>query len=56
MIPTPIYELLPYLYFSVGLAAATNVSPSFGRASGVILALIGITIWRMRRNYRKEWK
>ena len=56
MIHRPIYELLPYLYFSIGLAAATNVSPSFGRASGVILALIGITIWRMRRNYRKEWK
>lgn len=56
MIPRPIYELLPYLYFSVGLAAAFNVSPSFGRASGVILALIGITIWRMRRNYRKAFE
>lgn len=53
MIPRSIYELLPYLYFSVGLAAAFNVSPSFGRVSGVFLAWIGFWIWRMRRNYRK---
>lgn len=56
MIPSPIYELLPYLYFSVGLAAATNVSPSFGRASGVLLVLIGIRIWTWRRNYRKAYQ
>jgi len=56
MIPRPIYELLPYLYFSVGLAAATNVMPSFGRVSGLILALIGMRIWTWRRNYRRTWK
>ena len=26
MIPTPIYEVQPYLYFSLGVAAAANVS------------------------------
>lgn len=53
MIPRPIYELLPYLYFSIGLAAATNTSPAFGQLSGAILAVIGLSIWRMRRNYRR---
>ncbi len=56
MIPTPIYEVLPFMYFSVGLAAATNVSPTFGQVSGAILAAIGVTIWRKRRAYRKAWK
>ena len=56
MIPRPIYELLPYLYFSIGLAAVTNISPAFGQISGAVLAALGFHIWRMRRQYRSIYK
>jgi hypothetical protein len=55
MLPRPVYELLPYLYFSIGIAAATNVDPSFGRLSGLLMAMTGVYVWRLRRDYRKGW-
>ena len=56
MIPRPLYELLPYLYFAIGLAAATNLHPLFGRVSGLLLVGAGLIIWHMRRTYRKNWQ
>jgi hypothetical protein len=56
MIPRPIYELLPYLYFSIGLAAAMNIDPIFGQLSGALLSLMGYRIWRLRKSYRKGWE
>ena len=53
MIPRQIYELLPYLYFSIGLAALFNLDPTFGQISGFMLALNGFVIWKLRRDYRK---
>lgn len=56
MIPRPLYELLPYLYFAIGIAAATNLHPLFGRVSGLLLVAAGLIIWRLRRAYRKGWQ
>ena len=56
MIPTPIYEVQPYLYFSLGLAAVANVSPVFGQICGVVLAVNGLFIWYMRHENRKHWR
>jgi len=55
MLPKPIYELLPYLYGVFGLMAFFNVEVMSGRVCGVLLALAGAIIWRMRWIYRKEW-
>jgi len=52
MWPTFIYELLPYLYSSVGIAAALNLDSPLGKFSGGLLFSAAVTIWSLRRYYR----
>lgn len=56
MIPRPLYEALPYLYTSAGLAAALKLDTPLGRLSGGLLFLAGLAVWAMRRHYRSEWQ
>lgn len=54
MIPKPIYEVLPFLYLYIGLMAAFSTSPTFGRAAGVVLAVIGVFILKWRWKNRRS--
>lgn len=51
-LPKPIYELLPFLYFVVGLLATFNTDPIYGRIAGILLALVGVVIYKMRVRMR----
>ncbi len=53
MLAKPIYELVPYGYFFLGIsciALANNYVPTL---IGVILFLLGANIWRMRSEARR---
>jgi len=52
MWPAFIYEPLPYLYSSAGLAAAINLEHPLGQFSGGLLFCTALVIWAMRRHYR----
>lgn len=52
-LPTPVYEILPYLYLLVGILAVFNTDPIYGRIAGVLLALVGLVIYRMRLSARR---
>lgn len=52
MIPRFIYELLPYLYGSTGLASITLLDTTLGRISGAMLMSAAVVIYTMRKLYR----
>ncbi len=54
MIPTPIYEALPYLYMLVGLASLISIDLIAAKLCGLILVVIGAVIYRTRRRYRHQ--
>lgn len=51
-LPACLYEILPPLYLIVGAVAATGVEPNYGRVAGVMLAVAGVIIYRLRMDYR----
>ena len=52
MIPTPIYELLPYLYVLAGILAVAGLDTLFGKICGALLIIVGIVVYSARRRYR----
>ena len=53
MIPRPIYEALPHIYVAAGTLSALNLDPTGGKLSGALLAIAGVVIFKLRRNYRR---
>lgn len=53
MIPTPLYETMPYLYGALGFIAALGLDPTGGRACGLVLVAVSMHVLRLRRRYRK---
>lgn len=54
MIPRPLYEALPYLYFVLGLVALLSTDPIYGKLAGAMLVLTSVAIRKMRKAYRKS--
>lgn len=52
-LPAFLYEILPPLYLIVGAVAATGIEPRYGRIAGIMLAVAGVIIYRLRMDYRK---
>jgi hypothetical protein len=51
-VPEWIYRLLPFVYVAAGLYAAWSLGSTLGVACGLLLALAGGLIARMRREAR----
>ena len=50
--PKFIYELLPYIYFIVGVLSLFGLDPTGGKISGALLASAGAIIYKLRKDYR----
>jgi hypothetical protein len=48
-----LYEALPALYVAVGTCAALGLDPTGGKLSGLLLAIAGLVIFKLRRAYRR---
>ncbi|WP_375185807.1 hypothetical protein [Pseudoalteromonas sp.] len=53
MLAKPIYELVPYAYFSLGISCITLANDYVPTLIGVVLFLLGANIWRMRSEARR---
>jgi len=53
-LPDWIYRMLPAAYLVIGLIVVSKMDSPVGTASGVLLALAGVIIWKMRVDYRRE--
>lgn len=51
-LPTPIYEILPFLYALVGLATIAGNELWLGRLSGALLLSAAVAIHTLRHVYR----
>ena len=51
-LPSPVYETLPALYLTGGIAAASTLDSTVATLSGTVLGLAGILIYSLRRKYR----
>jgi hypothetical protein len=51
--PKPIYEVVPYLYMSGGIAEVSYIKGLLGTSAGVLLFLSGALIWVLRSNARR---
>ena len=51
-LPAPVYETLPALYITGGIAAASTLNSTVATLSGTVLGLAGILIYSLRRKYR----
>ena len=51
-LPSPVYETLPELYITGGIAAASTLDSTVATLSGTVLGLAGILIYSLRRKYR----
>lgn len=54
MLPRTLYELLPFIYAPTGLAAIANLDTPLGRLSGAMLLSASVTIYTMRKLYRRN--
>lgn len=52
VIPKPVYESLPVLYVIAGIATIVSTRDPIALGSGLLLALAGLLILVIRRNYR----
>lgn len=52
VLPRIVYESYPVFYICGGIASMALVNSTTAYASGLLLALSGITILFIRRNYR----
>lgn len=52
MIPTPVYELLPYGYVFLGILAAAGLETILGKVCGALLIIVGIIVYQARMRYR----
>lgn len=52
--PDWLYESLPYLYAAAGLIVALVLPGWAAKFSGLLLISAGITVWKIRRDYRQR--
>ncbi len=52
MIPTPLYELLPYLYVFSGILAIVGLDPILTDICGLLLITVGVIVHQTRRHCR----
>ena len=51
-LPKAIYETLPLFYLITGLLVSFTVHSPLALLSGGVLAIVGLLLMQMRRNYR----
>ena len=54
MLPKLLYELLPFLYLSVGLGSGVVINSTIVFIASVLLMTAGIVVLNMRVSYRRE--
>ena len=54
MIPKPVYELLPYFYLCVGIAAMLLLEGIMSFVSGLLMSITGVLVLWLRRNHRQS--
>jgi hypothetical protein len=54
MLPKVIYELLPFIYLSVGIGGGVIINSTTVFIASVLLMAAGILVLLMRINYRRE--
>ena len=54
MLPKLLYELLPFLYFSVGVGSGVVIGSTLVFIASGLLMVAGIVVLSMRVNYRRE--
>ncbi|WP_372625619.1 hypothetical protein [Arsukibacterium sp.] len=54
MLPTKIYEPLPYSYMLAGLISMALLPSLLGMMSGTLLFLAGALVWIVRSEHRRE--
>lgn len=54
MLPTKIYEPLPYSYMLAGIVSMVLVPSLLGVLSGALLFLAGALVWIVRSEHRRE--
>lgn len=54
MLPKMIYEMLPYLYLSIGVGSGITISSTLVFIASVLLMATGILVLVMRITYRRE--
>ncbi len=53
MLAKPIYEVVPYVYFFLGVSCIALAKDSVPTLIGIILFLMGANVWRMRSEARR---
>ena len=51
-LPSPVYETLPALYITGGLAAVSTIDSAVAIMSGLTLGFAGVLIYSLRRKHR----
>ena len=54
MLPKMIYELLPYLYLSIGVGSGVTISSTLVFIASALLMTAGVLVLAMRFSYRRE--
>ena len=54
MLPKLLYELLPFLYLSVGVGSGVAINSTIVLIASVLLMVAGIVVLSMRVTYRRE--
>ena len=54
MLPKLLYELLPFLYLSVGVGSGVAVNSTMVFIASALLVVAGIVVLSMRITYRRE--
>lgn len=56
MLPKLLYELLPFLYLSVGVGSGVVVNSAMVFIASALLVVAGIVVLSMRITYRREMR
>lgn len=54
MLPKLLYELLPFLYLSVGMGSGVVIDSTIVFIASAVLMMTGIIVLSMRVTYRRE--
>ena len=54
MLPKILYELLPFIYLSLGVGSGVVINSSIVIVASIILIATGILVLSMRIKYRRE--
>lgn len=51
-LPEPLYEILPYLYGTVGGISVFSIGNGLGVFSGALFLMASLMVWKMRKDHR----